>query len=124
VGADRLDGHRRRPHPHVLWDVGTAGDGRPVTHSLAFVLVLIAVGLLVPRLRIAVGGLGVGLLLHLVRDLATGPGAPLLWPVHDSSGRRSAPAEGEGQSPLRPSRTGSAREKRAQLQSPQSVPLR
>ncbi len=71
--------------PMYLWGVGTAGDGRPVTHSLAFVLVLVAVGVLVPRLRIAASGLGVGLLLHLVRDLATGPGVPLLWPVHDSS---------------------------------------
>ena len=69
--------------PMYLWGVGTADGGRPVTHSLGFVIVLLATSLLVPRLRIPLSGLGIGVLLHLVRDLASGPGVPLLWPAQD-----------------------------------------
>jgi inner membrane protein len=35
------------------------------------------------RLRAALSGLALGVGLHLVRDLATGPGVPLWWPVED-----------------------------------------
>lgn len=60
--------------------------GRPPTHSLATVVVLVLLSLLTRRYRFF-GGLAVGVLLHLVRDLATGPGVPLGWPVVDVSVR-------------------------------------
>jgi len=73
--------------PLYLWDALAAGaPGRPVTHSLCTVLVLAAVGLRAPRrLRTAFSGLALGVALHLVRDLATGPGAPLWWPAGPAS---------------------------------------
>jgi inner membrane protein len=68
--------------PLVLWGGPvTEFGGRPVTHSLTTVAVLAVVALAVPRVRVAAGGLAVGVLLHLLRDLATGPGVPLLWPL-------------------------------------------
>ena len=68
--------------PLVLWGGPvTEFGGRPVTHSLATVAVLTAAALAVPRVRFAAGGLAVGVVLHLLRDLATGPGVPLLWPL-------------------------------------------
>jgi inner membrane protein len=62
---------------------GVAG-GRPPTHSLALVLVLLCAGLAGRRAAAALRYLAVGVLLHFVRDLATGPGVPLLWPLHGS----------------------------------------
>jgi inner membrane protein len=56
------------------------GGGRPVTHSLAKVVALLAVGLAIPRLRTAASALAAGVLLHFVPDLATGPGVPRWWP--------------------------------------------
>jgi hypothetical protein len=63
-------------------DILTAGTPRPYTHSLATMLVLIAVAGLLRRRRgaTAVAGLAVGVGLHLLRDVATGPVA-LWWPV-------------------------------------------
>jgi inner membrane protein len=68
-------------------DVAAPG-GRPYSHSLA-TLALLAVTAVVarPRLRTAVLGLATGVALHLVRDLATGPGVPLLWPLVDTGVR-------------------------------------
>jgi inner membrane protein len=57
------------------------GDGRPVSHSLAAVALLLAVAAAWPRQRARVAGLAVGIGLHVVRDLASGPGVPLLWPL-------------------------------------------
>jgi inner membrane protein len=57
--------------------------GRPPTHSLALVLVLLCAGL-AGRRAAALRYLAVGVLLHFVRDLATGPGVPLLWPLGSS----------------------------------------
>jgi inner membrane protein len=57
-------------------------DGRPVTHSLATSAALaVAAALTRGRTRTALGGLSIGTLLHFVRDLGTGPGVPLLWPL-------------------------------------------
>ncbi|WP_113684636.1 metal-dependent hydrolase [Blastococcus atacamensis] len=68
--------------PLYLWNATPPGDGRPVTHSLATALALVAVArLLRGRARGVLTGAGAGVLLHLVRDLASGPGVPLLWPV-------------------------------------------
>jgi inner membrane protein len=44
-------------------------------------LALLALAAAVRRWRAAWGGLAVGVLLHFVRDVATGPGLPLLWPL-------------------------------------------
>lgn len=60
--------------------VVAADGGRPVTHSLLTVLVLVTVAVVVPRWRTALAGLALGLALHFLRDLAWGPGVPLLWP--------------------------------------------
>ncbi|SNR77188.1 metal-dependent hydrolase [Blastococcus mobilis] len=66
-------------------DVAAAG-GRPFSHSSATlaVLALIAGGAR-GRARIALLGLATGVTLHLVRDLATGPGVPLFWPLRQTS---------------------------------------
>ena len=61
--------------------VTATASGRPVTHSLATVAVLLALGLAVRRRRSALAGLAVGAATQLLRDLSTGPGVPLLWPA-------------------------------------------
>jgi inner membrane protein len=76
--------------PLYLWGIGTATlEGRPVTHSPAFAAVLLLAAAVTAGLRgraaVPLAGLGAGLLLHLVRDAATGPGVPLWWPVADHS---------------------------------------
>jgi inner membrane protein len=59
-----------------------AYGGRPLSHSLAAVLALAMLGGVArPALRQPLVGLAGGVTLHLARDLATGPGAPLLWPL-------------------------------------------
>lgn len=72
---------------HIPLYLGVPGvavhGGRPFTHSLATAAVLAAAGLAVPRRRRLLLGLATGVLLHLVRDLGTGPGVPLLWPLSD-----------------------------------------
>jgi inner membrane protein len=68
--------------PLYLWGGPTlASGGRPLTHGLVTVACLLLVAVTVPRLRTAAGGIGLGVLLHFPRDLATGPGLPLLWPL-------------------------------------------
>lgn len=66
-------------HPGFLID-----GGRPPTHSLTTVAVLALLALVTRRYR-SFGGLAVGVLLHFVRDVATGPGLSLGWPVFDAS---------------------------------------
>ncbi len=62
-------------------DVLMRGLSRPVSHSLLTVFVLLVAGVVLPgRVGRAVGGAGIGVLLHLWRDLATAP-VPLLWPL-------------------------------------------
>ncbi len=62
-------------------EVTTGGGGRPVSHSLLtlFVLLALAAAWRFQRLRLA--GLAAGVGLHLVRDVALGPGVPVLWPL-------------------------------------------
>jgi inner membrane protein len=63
--------------------LATVHGGRPVTHSLTTAAALL--GAAVPargRAREVLTGLGVGVLLHFVRDIGTGPGLPLFWPLH------------------------------------------
>jgi inner membrane protein len=60
-----------------------AGDHqRPLSHSLTTTAALFAgAGLSSGRLRTALTGLAAGTLLHFVRDVGTGPGVPLFWPL-------------------------------------------
>jgi inner membrane protein len=67
--------------PLFVWGVGSAGYGRPVTHSLGTILVLLAVAGLYRRWRTPLLALALGVLLHFLRDIATGPGLPLVWPI-------------------------------------------
>jgi inner membrane protein len=55
--------------------------GRPYTHSLATVVALLSVSVVGRRWRRLWQGAGIGVLLHLARDVATGPGVLLLWPL-------------------------------------------
>jgi inner membrane protein len=75
---------------HLPLYVGHAGflidGGRPPTHSLTTVAVLAVLALVTRRPRIF-GSLALGVLLHFLRDLATGPGVPLAWPLVDASVR-------------------------------------
>jgi len=69
--------------PLYLWGEPVAHQGsRPVTHAAVTVVVLLVVAALTrARGRTAAVGLAAGVALHLVRDVATGPGIPLLWPL-------------------------------------------
>jgi inner membrane protein len=64
----------------------TVNGGRPPTPCLLLVLLLVGIGLAGPRVRWALGA-AIGVLLHFVRDVATGPGVPLFWPVSDAAVR-------------------------------------
>lgn len=70
---------------YLGWESIAAPGDRPVTHSLTTVVLLLAATTTVPALRAAVLGLALGVGIHLVRDLATGPGVPLGWPLSDQS---------------------------------------
>ena len=69
--------------PLYLWGEPVAHQwSRPVTHGAVTVVVLLLVALPArARMRTAAVGLAAGVVLHLVRDVATGPGIPLLWPL-------------------------------------------
>jgi inner membrane protein len=58
------------------------GVQRPYGHSLLTVLILFA-SFLVSR-RIILAATAMGVVLHFARDIATGPGLPLTWPVSDT----------------------------------------
>jgi inner membrane protein len=63
-------------------DVLTAGTPRPYTHSLlTLVVVLLVAGAL--RSPVLLGA-AIGLAGHFLRDLGTGDGIPLLWPLSDA----------------------------------------
>jgi len=72
--------------PRYLGSGVLTGDlPRPYTHSLIPIAALIAVGLASRRSAARQISLGAafGIASHLLRDLATGPGIPLLWPLSD-----------------------------------------
>jgi inner membrane protein len=60
-------------------DILTAGTPRPYTHSLLTVLVLLGAAALW-RSQVLLGS-AIGLAGHLLRDLGTGDGVALLWPL-------------------------------------------
>jgi len=68
--------------PLYLGDRGFLVDGgRPPTHSVAVIVLLLLVALAVPAWRRPFNGLACGVLAHFLRDVATGPGLAILWPV-------------------------------------------
>jgi inner membrane protein len=62
-------------------DVLTAGTPRPYTHSLLTALVLLAAAG-AARSQVLLG-LAIGVAGHLLRDIGTGDGVALLWPLTD-----------------------------------------
>ena len=75
--------------PELLgWHGLTQGTPRPYTHSLATPVVLIAVGaLLGGRAKPIAFGAAFGVCAHLFRDLCTGPGLALAWPLSGAAVR-------------------------------------
>jgi inner membrane protein len=73
---------------YAHWGSVAADGGRPVSHSLATLGVLLVIAALVRPWRRAATGLFVGVVLHFVRDLTTpGPGVPLFAPWSDAGVR-------------------------------------
>jgi inner membrane protein len=67
-------------------NVITAGTPRPYPHSLLTVLLVGVVIAVAPRYRAVAGGVALGLLVHLVRDMAEpSSGVALLWPLSSRS---------------------------------------
>ncbi len=59
---------------------------RPVTHSLATVIVFVGAALVSRRHRAVLAGVAAGLVLHFARDIAEGPpGVRMLWPLQDTA---------------------------------------
>jgi membrane-bound metal-dependent hydrolase YbcI (DUF457 family) len=68
--------------------LGLLGDQaqRPVTHSLATVVVFAVAAVASRRHRAVLAGAAAGLVLHFARDIAEGPpGVRMLWPVQQTS---------------------------------------
>jgi inner membrane protein len=73
---------------HIPLYLGLLGrqDQRPVTHSLATVIVLAIAALASRRHRAVLAGAAAGLVLHFARDIAEGaPGVRMLWPLQETS---------------------------------------
>ena len=59
---------------------------RPVTHSLATVVVFAGAAVASRRHRAVLAGVATGLVLHFARDIAEGPpGVRMLWPLQESA---------------------------------------
>jgi inner membrane protein len=67
----------------------TEGTSRPYCHSLLMLLVLLALAAAWRgrKGRVIFLGLAFGVTTHFVRDMGTGNGIPLLWPLADGSAR-------------------------------------
>jgi len=63
-------------------DILTAGTPRPYTHSLATLVVLLGVAA-ATRSQVMLGA-AIGVAGHLARDVGTGDGVSLLWPLTDA----------------------------------------
>jgi hypothetical protein len=71
--------------PLYLGLLGKAGQ-RPVTHSLATVIVVAGAAIAWRRHRAVLAGVVAGLLIHFARDIAEGPpGVRMLWPLQDTA---------------------------------------
>jgi inner membrane protein len=74
--------------PHALGNQWlTAGTSRPYTHSLATIVVLLALVVASRRVTVPVLAVALGVASHLWRDLAepVGAGVALLWPASDET---------------------------------------
>lgn len=68
--------------PLYLGNRGFLVDGgRPPTHSIAVIVLLLLAALALPAWKRQLRGLAFGVLAHFLRDVATGPGLALLWPA-------------------------------------------
>ncbi len=63
-------------------DILTAGTPRPYTHSLLTIVVVLAIAG-ATRSQVALGA-AIGIAGHLLRDVGTGDGVSLLWPLTDA----------------------------------------
>ena len=73
---------------HIPLYLGLLGneDQRPVTHSLATVIVVAGAAVVWRRHRAVLAGVVTGLLIHFARDIAEGPpGVRMLWPLQDTA---------------------------------------
>ena len=72
---------------HLPLYIGMGSEGaRPVTHSLATVVVVLVAAWLRPRNRAVLVGVAVGLVLHFTRDITEGvPGVRMLWPLDQNA---------------------------------------
>lgn len=71
---------------YLGWDGLTGSLPRPYSHSLLSVLLLLGIGrALHGKGRQVALGAAFGVAAHLLRDLATGPGVPLLWPLTEAT---------------------------------------
>ena len=73
---------------HIPLYLGLLGnqDQRPVTHSLATVLVFAGAAVVSRRHRAVLAGVVTGLVIHFARDIAEGPpGVRMLWPLQDTA---------------------------------------
>jgi LexA-binding, inner membrane-associated putative hydrolase len=72
---------------HIPLYLGLLNGGqRPVTHSLATVLVFVAAAAVSRRHRAVLAGIATGLAFHFARDIAEGsPGVRLLWPLQQTA---------------------------------------
>ena len=73
---------------HIPLYLGLLGndDQRPVTHSLATVIVAAGAAVVTRRHRAVLAGIVTGLLIHFARDIAEGPpGVRMLWPLQDTA---------------------------------------
>jgi inner membrane protein len=74
-------------HVPMYLGLAEAGGGRPPSHSLATVALLTAAAPALVEMRPLLLGAALGVALHLLRDLATGPGLHLWWPVSSTEVR-------------------------------------
>jgi inner membrane protein len=77
---------------HIPMYLGLLGnnDQRPVTHSLATVIVVAGAAIVSRRHRAVLAGIVTGLLIHFARDIAEGPpGVRMLWPLQDTASAAS-----------------------------------
>jgi inner membrane protein len=73
---------------HIPLYLGLLGnqDQRPVTHSLATVIVFVVAAVASRGHRAVLAGASTGLVLHFARDIAEGPpGVRMLWPLQQTA---------------------------------------